>query len=72
MSGLDTYHIKVSNTTEDKFQNQLTLIQLMQKNRSIINDTNIKTKTPKNNDWQIINIINSYNLESLECSLSVQ
>ena len=72
MSGLDMYHIKVSNTTEDKFQNQLTLIQLMQKNRSIINDTNIKTKTQKNNDWQIINIINSYNLESLECSLSVQ
>ena len=62
MSSLDMYHIQFSNTSEDKFQDQWTLILLMRTNRSTINDAKMITKTLKNNTWQIINRRNYYNL----------
>ena len=61
MYGLDTAHRKVSNRHEDKFQYQWTLIRSMQTKRSTIKDANMINKTPKNNNWQIINHRNCYN-----------
>ena len=62
MSGLDTSHIQFSNTLEDKFQDQWTLIRSMQTSRSTINDAKLITKTPKKNTSRIINCRNCYNL----------
>ena len=52
MSSLDMANRQFSNTPEDKFQDQLTLLHIMQTNRSTINNENIKTKTPNNNTPQ--------------------
>ena len=52
MSYLNTVHRKFAIATEDKFQDQWTLIQSMQTNKSKINDSNTKTKTPKGNTFK--------------------
>ena len=44
----------------------------MRKNRSTNNNTKMKTKTPKNNNLQIINYRNYYNFYQLNCSLSIK
>ena len=49
MYDLNMSHRKFVNTTKDKFQDQITMNQVMQTNRSKTNDKNMKTKTPKNN-----------------------
>ena len=72
MSVLDTAHKKIHNTPEEKFQDQQTLIRLMQANRSIINDAKTITKTPKTNTWLIINSRNYYNFYGMKCSLFIQ
>ena len=72
MSGFDTAHRKLSNTPEDRFQDQLMLIRSMQTNRSEINDANIITKTPKNINQRIINQINNDDLYRLHCSSTNQ
>ena len=47
MSGLDTARIKFSITAEEKFKYKLTLIQLIQRNRSTTNNAEMKTNTLK-------------------------
>ena len=49
MYGLDMDYRQFTNTPEDKFQDQLTLIRLVQKNISTINDTKMINKSPNNN-----------------------
>ena len=68
MSSVHASHMKVSNTTKDKFQYQWTLIRLMQTNRSNINDVKMVTKTPKNNILWIKNQRNNNNLYRFTCS----
>ena len=52
ISHLDTSHRQLSIISKDKFHDQLTLIQLTQSNKSIINDAKIKTKTPNYDDFK--------------------
>ena len=56
MSDLNMAHKKIANTSGDKFNYQLIMIQLNQTNRSKTNDTNMKTKNPKNNTskWNLL------------------
>ena len=49
MPSLVTVHRQFSITPKDKFQDQLTLIQLMRTNKSKINNFKIHNKTPKDN-----------------------
>ena len=52
MSGSDMTYGQFTITSEDKFQDQWTLIQLTQTKKSTINDDNIKTKTTKANTFK--------------------
>ena len=69
---LDTARNVFANTTNDKFQDQLILIWLMQTNRLTIKKANMVTKTAKDNTWQIINRRNFYNFWKLHCSSIIQ
>ena len=69
MSGLDTTHRQFSNTPEDKFQDQWTMIQSMWTGNSIINNSNMITKTPNNNTLLIIYQMDNENLYPFDCSL---
>ena len=60
MSGLDTFHIQFSISPNDYFQDQWTLIQLMLKYKSTINNAIIKSKTKNNNTskWTVLTKLN--------------